>query len=212
LCAKAHLWRLAAQLADQRHDRMREVACLEKSLDIEFANMPEVFDLSPIRNDYGKLLDHYEYLAGASRSLKTPLPADLLARVVRAADRWRGLDSEADPICERTARVLRMLGSPQADELAWDYMTTPLALKPNESAPWLTLGHAASRDGKLALAEQCYEAAFAAEPTNAQILWDRAQLLERQGAISHAKELYRQIATGTWQPRFDGLKELAKRR
>ena len=38
--------------------------------------------------------------------------------------------------CDTTAKILRLVGGKEAEALAWDYLTTPLALKPNESDPW----------------------------------------------------------------------------
>jgi hypothetical protein len=52
--------------------------------------------------------------------------------------------------------------------------------------------------------------AFAAEPTNAQLLWDRAQYLQQQGQIAESRKLMRELAEGTWQPRFNGLKAQAR--
>jgi tetratricopeptide (TPR) repeat protein len=172
--------------------------------------MPEVFSLEPIRRDYGALLEHYQWLADASKSLKTPPPSDLLARTIKAADRWRALDPDVTKDCDLTAKILRTIGGAEAESLAWDYLTTPLALKPNESEPWLGLAQSATNEGDLTLADKCYEAAFAAEPTNAQILWDRAKLLERRGEIARSHELMRQLVAGDWQPRFEGLRLQAR--
>ena len=52
--------------------------------------------------------------------------------------------------------------------------------------------------------------AFAAEPTNAQLLWDRAQHLQQQGQIAESRTLMRQLADSEWQPRFNGLKAQAR--
>jgi hypothetical protein len=52
--------------------------------------------------------------------------------------------------------------------------------------------------------------AFEAEPTNAQILWDRARNLAQAGQAQEAEKLYRRLAEGTWQPRFAGLCDQAR--
>ncbi len=207
---ESQIWRLAAKIAERRGERLRQFDCLEKALDLEYRHVPALFNIEPIRNDYGNLLRHYEWLAEASRQLNAPLPPDLIARTVRAADRWRSLDPEANSACELAAKVLRMIGGAQAEALAWDFATTPLAMRPNESEPWLSMAQSAMQEGNLVLADQCYEAAFAAEPTNAQILWDRSRLLERRGETSHSREVLQQIAAGDWQPRFEGLKTQAR--
>jgi Flp pilus assembly protein TadD len=104
--------------------------------------------------------------------------------------------------------VLKMLG---ARDLAWDYLTTPIGMRPNEAAPWRGLAESLSREGQRDLADRAYQAAFAAEPTDAQLLWDRAQNLRRAGKGSEAQALLRQIVDGKdWQPRFRGLKDQAR--
>ena len=181
------IWRLASKIAARRGQTSRQFECLEKALDLEFARMPEVYSVEPIRRDYGELLGHYAWLAKASQDLKTPPPADLLSRTVKAADRWRRLDPEAMSACDQAAKILRSIGGQREADLAWDYLTTPLALRPNESQPWLGLAASATEEGDLALADSCYAAAFGAEPTNAQILWDRAKLLELRGEIAKSR-------------------------
>ena len=204
------VWRLAAKLAEKRGRTLRQFECLEAALDREYTKMPEVFSVEPVRNDYRALLNHYQWLAEASRSLDVEAPTDLLARTIKAADRWRSLDPEVTEACDTTAKILRTVGGKEAETLAWDYLTTPLALKPNESDPWLGLATSATREGDLDLADRCYHAAFAAEPTNAQILWDRAKLLERRGEVARSRELMEKLSATEWQPRFEGLKSQAK--
>ena len=55
-------------------------------------------------------------------------------------------------------------------------------------------------------------AAFQTEPTNAEILFERANNLKNLGRTEQANQLYRQIAVGTWQPRFAGFQRQAKGR
>ena len=140
-------------------------------------------------------------------TLKVRPPADFLARAVRAADRWRALDRDGGDACRAAARILQRLGE---RELGWDYLTTPVGLRPNEAAPWLGLAETLGQKGELDLADRAYAAAFEAEPTNAQILWDRAQNLRQAGQSVEAARLLRQIAEGRWQPRFTWLQTQAK--
>jgi cytochrome c-type biogenesis protein CcmH/NrfG len=90
-------------------------------------------------------------------------------------------------------------------------LTTPLAMKPNEAGAWLDLARLLRENGDVTLADRAYALAFEAEPTNAQILWDRAQLLAQSNRGEEARKLYRQIADGQWQPRFRSVQEQAKR-
>jgi tetratricopeptide (TPR) repeat protein len=204
------LWRLASHIAERRGQSVEAIKYLETALDLEFPHLPEVVNLETIRADYGRLLTHYRWLADAVRALNVPPPDELLARTVRAADRWRMLDTEAANVCDQAASILKLVGGSQGEELAWDYLTTPLALRPNESAPWLSLAQSLVREGRNELADRCYDAAFRAEPTNAQILWDRAQQLQRIGKVSEAREQMQLLAAGDWQPRFTWIKQQAR--
>jgi tetratricopeptide (TPR) repeat protein len=207
LARKAVLWRLGAQLAERRDLKARQLECLEHALDAEYRDLPDVIDIAAIRKDYEKILGHYEALAEAMVTLKVAPPADFQARVVKAADRWRALDSDASKASQAAARILRLLGD---RELAWDYATTPIALQPGESSTWVNLAQSLGRQGELDLADRAFAAAFAAEPTDAQILWDRAHNLRQAGKQPEAKKLLQQLADGTWQPRFQALQAQAR--
>jgi tetratricopeptide (TPR) repeat protein len=201
------LWRTAAQLAEQREQPARRLECLEKALELEFANLPELVNLERVRSDYGALLEQYESLAKALVTLKLSVPAGFRDKVVRAADRWRALDREQEKAAHSAATVLRTLGE---RELAWDYLTTPVALRPGESGVWVGLATTLQRQGDRDLADRAYQAAFEREATNAQLLWDRADNLKQAGRLVQANALYRQIAEGDWQPRFATLKTQAR--
>jgi ferric-dicitrate binding protein FerR (iron transport regulator)/tetratricopeptide (TPR) repeat protein len=201
------LWRLGAEIADQRGLTRQSLERLEHALAIEYPDLPEVINLQSIRNDYGKLLNHYQELATAAAALKVEPPADLVSRTIRAADRWRALDRDSDSPCEKAAAILKTLDQ---RDLAWEYLTTPLGQKPNEADPWLGLARTLSRENQLDLADRAYAAAFEAEPTNAQILWDRAQNLSQAGKTEQARQLLRQIADTDWQPRFRSIRAQAR--
>jgi hypothetical protein len=207
LMGLADLWRVGAALATRREMKGRELECLERALELEFSNPPEVIDLTRVRNDYGALLGHYARLAEAVVTLKLPPPPGFRARVVRAADRWRHYDPQTEAPCQQAAAVLRTLGE---RELAWDYLTSPVAGRPGEPGPLVGLAAQLQRQGELLLADRAFEAAFTAEPTDAQVLWDRAQNLRQAGQLTRSRALVRQLAEGTWQPRFNGLQAQAR--
>jgi tetratricopeptide (TPR) repeat protein len=207
LAGRADLWRLAADIARKRDMTGRSLECLERALDAEYSRLAAVIDLRTVREEYAKLLEHYQGLANAMITLKVPPPADFRAKVVRTADRWRSLDREAAEPCQVTARIIRTLGE---RDLGWDYLTTPVGLKPNEAGPWAELAQGLRRTGDLDLADRAYRAACAAEPTNADYLWDRAQNLRQAGRQPEAQQVLRQIAEGRWQPRFQPTQARAR--
>ena len=86
-----------------------------------------------------------------------------------------------------------------------------MATKPNEAAPWSNLARTLKQQGELDLAQRAYASAFDAERSNAQILWDRARLLQQLGRDEQARKLYRQIAEGTWPRQFNGVRAQARR-
>jgi hypothetical protein len=207
LASESLLWRLGHGLAQDRDMPARAVECLERALELEAERPPDVIDLQATRTDYGALLEHYQGLADAMVALQLTPPPDFLSRVIPAADRWRAVDHEPAAACQAAAKVLKRLGQ---RELAWDYLTTPIALQPKEAAPWSSLAGTLARQGELALADRAYRAAAEAEPTDPQLLWDRAQNLKQLGKQQEAQHLVRRIAEGTWQPRFQGLQAQAR--
>jgi predicted Zn-dependent protease len=209
LAGKAGLWRLGAQIAERRDRKARALACLERALDAEYRDPPAVINLRTVRSEYGELLQHYQALADAMVTLELAPPADFRAKVVRTADRWRALDGDGTAACQAAARILQTLGGDR--ELAWDYLTTPVGQQPREAGPWADLAQALGRRGDLDLADRALAAACAAEPTNAQLLWDRAQNLRQAGKAVEAHQLYRQLAEGQWQPGFAWIQAQARR-
>jgi hypothetical protein len=200
----ASLWRLAARLADQRENGLQALPYLETALEIKYQNLPDVINLATVREDYADLLAAYQKLAAAGRAAP---PWDFRARIIRAADRWRALDTDPTAACQAAARVLKTLGE---TELAWDYLTTPIGQNPNQSAAWLDLAQALGTEGSLLLADRAYAQAFTAEPTNAQILWDRVKNLQQAGKSREARALLEQLAEGPWQPRFQWTQTQAR--
>jgi tetratricopeptide (TPR) repeat protein len=207
LATNASLWRLGQRIAEQLKQPARALACLEKSLEIEYRLLPAVIDLQSVRTDYGALMGHYQRLVDAMMTLQVTPPSDFAAKVLSAADRWRALDRDGAGACQAAASILRSLGE---RDLAWEYMTTPIGIQPNESGPWLNLAQTERGNGDFDLADRAYTAAFEAEPTNAQILWDRAQALQQSGKTAEARMLYRQIVERHWQPRFASIQAQAR--
>ncbi len=207
LASQPGLWRWAAQLAQERGMTAKVVACLDRALDLDYRQLPDVVNLEDLRRDYRALLEKQESLALALATLGVDPQKELAAAVVRNADRWRALDPDNAEPCQLAAKVLQVLG---AKELAWDYLTTLIGRRPNEADPWLELAKQFRDADQFELADRAFALAFQAEPTNAQILWDRAENLQRQGKIDQARQLYRQLADGPWQPRFEGLQRQAR--
>jgi ferric-dicitrate binding protein FerR (iron transport regulator) len=203
----ASLWRLAAMLANHREQKARSIDYLERALDIEFRHPPATIDLQAVRSDYSAVLSHYQTEALALARRRELPSREFVAKVLRTADRWRALDSNNTFACEFAARILQSLGAP---ELAWDYLTTGIDLRPDEANPWLALAQSLSQDGEYSLADRAYAAAFEMESTNAQILWDRARNLNEAGKRADARTLLRQIADGQWQPRFQEIQAKAR--
>jgi ferric-dicitrate binding protein FerR (iron transport regulator)/tetratricopeptide (TPR) repeat protein len=201
------LWRLASELAGRQHLAGRAVAYLEKALALEYRDLPDVVNLKKVRDDHSGLLTQYQQIANALTLLEKEPAREFVAKVVRAADRWRALDPDGTAACQAAGKILRTLG---AKDLAWDYLTTPVGLKPGEAGPWVDLAGALKGEGEFDLADRAYATAFEAEQTNAQILWDRAQNLQQVGRLEEARRVYRQLAEGTWQERFRRLQQQAR--
>ncbi len=203
------LWRVAAEMAAQRKQSARVALCMEQTLELSFRNLPPVVNLQAIRNDYTTLLTYYQQMADAFALLEKEPTRDFMAKVIRAADRWRSLEPDPTQPCQMAAKILQTVG---ATELAWDYLTTPIGMKPNEAKPWWDLAKALAADGSLTLADRAFAQAFEAEPTNAQILWERAASLEQAGRRAEARSVYQKLAEGQWQERFRWMQNEAKQK
>ena len=201
------VWRTAADLATRRNQTRRSVEYLDRALELEFGRMPSEFDVRQPRAEYMALFAGFEQVVSAHKQLETSLPAEFVGRVVRAADRWRAFDSDPTPACQAAARLLRALDQPV---LAWDYLTSPVAFKPNEADPFANLAKELANTGDPELAEKAYAAAFAAEPTNAELLWLRVGVLRQLGNAAETRRVLHQIVDGEWQPRFDWIKRQAR--
>jgi Tfp pilus assembly protein PilF len=207
MARRADLWRIGGQIAEQRDLPVQALECLEKALEVEADNPPEVVDLGRVRREHASLLEQYQNLAQAMIILKIKPPPDFVSKVVRTADRWRALDADGTQACQLAGRILQTLGR---RDLSWDYMTTPVALHPNEAHRWQSLAQALARKSDFELADRAYRAAFEAEPTNAELLWERAQNLRQAGKTVAAEKLFRQVAEGKWQPRFQWIQTQAR--
>lgn len=199
---------LCARIASEGGRLAQSIRFRETALDLEFHKMPERYNVEPVRARYATLFSQYQDLARLTTvSGETP-PAELVSRIVQATDRWRSLETDVTGPCQHASRLLATLG---LHDIAWDYLTTPLASKPNESTAWLDLAKTLREERRYDLASRAYKSAFEAEPTNAQILWDHARLLDQAGQTQEARQLYDQIARGQWQPRFQSLQRRAQR-
>jgi tetratricopeptide (TPR) repeat protein len=168
---------------------------LERALDLEYHNLPPVIDLVSWRREYGQVLALCAKLARAASSLGTKPPADLEARIVRATERWRLHDPEPAAACNAAADLITELGDP---DLGWDYLTTSAVERAIERSPWRELAQARHSTGDFATAERAYAAACAAEPGNAEILWERASNLRQAGKKSEAVKLLRKLTEENW--------------
>jgi tetratricopeptide (TPR) repeat protein len=196
------LRRAAARLAEQRGREAEAVAHLEKALDLENQNLPELIDLQAWRNDYGKLLAHYQKLAESAKALSAAPPQDLSARTVRAIDRWRAHDPEANEACRKAAEVLALAGK---GDLAWDYYTTSLIGRGTDTSAWQGVASGLNQRGEYQLADEALQVAGKTDPTNAAVLWEQARNLREAKRDKEADELMGRLANGKWPERYQDI-------
>jgi hypothetical protein len=201
-------WRIGADLAHRHGVTDRALACLDQAVNLEYERLPDVVHLEEVRHSFGELLGRFQQHADAAWSLRSRLPSDFVARLIRAADRWRSLDSDDTAACQAAARVLDTIG---ADDLAWEYLTTPLAARPAEPPPWLALAQSMREHKSFELAARAYARAFDAEPANAQILWDHAQMLQQADRPDAARPILERLADGAWDAKFEAIQSEARK-
>jgi ferric-dicitrate binding protein FerR (iron transport regulator) len=201
------LWRLAVTIADERGSTEKAVRCLERALDLEFADLPDVIDLQAWRNDYGRLLNHYHTVVNATVMQRQAPPGDIAARTVRAVDRWRKHDPEASGACQTASEILRQIG---ARGIAWEYLTTSVGREPTHAGTWTDVAQRLQRQGDFDMADRAYAVACRASPNDALILWDRAQNKRRAGDVAGCNKILRKIAETEWEPRFSHIRADAR--
>ncbi len=201
------LWRLAAQLAERRGREAQAIAYLEKALALEYPQLPEVIDLQSWRNDYGKLLDNYLRLAQSAKSLNAAPPSNLLERTIRAIDRWRAHDPEAGDACKKAADIFTLLGE---RDLAWDYYTTQLIGSGLDVSRWQSVAAEMNQSGAYQLADRALVVAADVDPTNAEVVWQRAKNLRQAGRTAEANQLMHRLATEKWPERYQGIRSNAQ--
>ncbi len=202
------LWKLAAAMAQKRDLPSRAAEYLDRALDLQYAQLPDEVDLKAFRRDYRQLLEQYGDAAESVADQGAVERQRLVSRVVRVADRWRALDPETGEVCRLAADPLARLG---AVDLAWDYITSPLAGEAEATIPWKERGREYHLQGQYDLAQRAYEQAFEADPTDAQILWQQAQTLIESGRHVQAQPLLERLADGEWDPKYDAICQQAQR-
>jgi predicted Zn-dependent protease len=169
-----------------------------------------VIDLETWRQDHRPLLEHYRerarVLADLGGRADNAAREDLIRRTVWAIDRLRAHDPEAGGECTQAGQLLRLLG---AEDLAWDYLTTPYAGK-DEPPP--LHGEAANlmRAGAANLGERMYRVAVEADPDNVALWWDRAQALHQAGRKEEARALFQALKVGAVNAKDSVYRERAK--
>jgi hypothetical protein len=166
------LWRRAARLAERQHRGERQLACLERALELEYRRLPDVLDVAAVRADYRALLALLERHGPRGGEGAGDAPA---RRVARAADRWRSLDPDGGPAALWAARLLGRLGQ---GDLAWEYATTPLAVPAADGGP-ARLARWLAQEGQHDLAERAYDAACEAAPDDAALRRERSAHRQR---------------------------------
>ncbi len=223
------LWRLAATVADERGSTAKAVHCLERALDLEFADLPDVIDLQSWRTDYGRLLNHYRAVVGTAVmhppgppfqrggevAVHSPpydggaggVPGDIAPRTIRAVDRWRKHDPEATGACQTASEILNLIG---ARAIAWEYLTTSVGRQPTNAGTWTELAQRLQRQGDFDTADRAYATATEANPKDALILWDRAQNKRQGGDVAGSNTILRQIAETKWDSYYDSVQANAR--
>ena len=202
----SQLWRYAATLEDEAGRNSRSLARLEKAIAIDFEDRPDVINLAVIRADYEGLLNRYKMVVEASKTLDIAVPEGLKQKVMAAADQWRMLDDDDTKACQLAAEILKLLGD---EDMAWAYLTTPVAVDANSSSSWLNLARVLVASGDASLADEAFNRSFEYEQTNPQILLEHAQWLTTRGESRKSRKLLKQISENKWQPRFEATRQQA---
>jgi Tfp pilus assembly protein PilF len=95
-------------------------------------------------------------------------------------------------------------------DLAWDYVTSPLADDVEPATDWANLAATYHHQGQYNLAQRAYELAIQADPTNADLLWTQARTLIEAGNPAEARQRLELLSNGTWAAKYGPIQEQAK--
>lgn len=200
-------WRYASTVADDCSHPQKALRHLERAIQLEFENRPDVINVKAVRQTYSRLMDRYRQVIEASEILETEVPADLYARIIRAADQWRSMEDDPTDCCQVAAELLRKL---RRQDEAWQYLTTPLADRSGESSPWQRLAKELTATSQFELADMAWTRAFRFEKTNPEILLEHSKMLAAANRSSEADRLLRRILDSAWQPRYSKTRQQAE--
>ena len=201
------LWRLASAMADDQHRPARAAECLDRALALEFDRLPEEIELYDIRAEYSNLLELLGEAVESGPRYDADVRNRLVSSIVGAADRWRSLDPQSVEACRLAGTALARLG---AVDLAWDYVTSPLADDVEPAPEWSNLAATYHHKGQYDLAQRAYELAIQADPANADLLWLQARTLIEAGHPAEARQRLELLTSGTWDPKYIHTQEQAK--
>jgi hypothetical protein len=165
---RASLWRQAARVAEQRMRYEIALQRLERALQLEDSH-PRSLD--SLRRDCAWFLSLALKRVKELIVLRQAVPHDLLDRVMGIADRWRAVDPADWIPCDLAGRILRLAGE---RELAWGYLTTPAALSGGAATGWLELARQQHWERDYDLAERAFAVASSLDPSNTEIISERA--------------------------------------
>lgn len=196
--ADERAWLIAAEIYASQSLTLDAVAAIQKALNAGGDHEPHALS---------RLLQLQADLAASRRKLGLETDRADLAEIRAAALKI----IHVGDLATNARQVAPLLETVGLRDLAHDLRTTQLALKPNESQPWVDFAndcHSTRPDD----ANRAYERAFAAEGTNAQTLLNHAQFLENQQRHAEAQKLYQKIADGTWGPNYNWVVQQVKQR
>ncbi len=205
----AEFWKTAADVAEHVGDDEEALRRREHAYEIEFAQLPEQVNSQEFQNGYVSLFDRYLKLAPRVSARKPAEVDEFAARVRKAAQRWMSIAPDDAVASEAAAKVFMMLGR---WDTAWEYWTVPAAQAPDRSTVWQLMAQKLEQHHRVNEADSAWLRAIECEPTNPDLLEQRAALQGRLGQHGRERQLLDEIVTGKWQPRFAPTVERAKQK
>jgi hypothetical protein len=164
-------------------------------------------DLVSLRRDYDRLLNLADAEVRQCLDRRATVPRRLIDAIMGIADQWRAVDPLDTVPCRRAAQLLCLAGQ---RELAWEYLTSPSVLQQGSAADWLELAHRLRDQHEHDLAERAFAEAAAREPSNAEIVWERALNHRAAGRAGAARALFQQLDKGVWDERYRSFQSRAR--
>ncbi|MFP4052495.1 MAG: VIT domain-containing protein [Phycisphaerae bacterium] len=185
-------WRMAATVAYEQGEVTKHALRMANALEADYA-AGEPMSYEPFLKQHRITMDSLVLAARQCRREGLRNRKLLATKIVRIADHSRVIFRGAnDKVLLAAAEALLLL---EAEELAWGYLTTPVARSPMSHPRWSDLSKWLAEHGRISMAADAKVIEAEWDFNCLRVAWEACDLLEQAGREKEAIEVCRQALT-----------------